>query len=42
MITVNGIVMDARQAPREVQEEAFRLGLIPSLPAVSCQALLDS
>lgn len=32
MITVNGIVMDARQAPCEVQEEAFRLGLIPRLP----------
>lgn len=33
MITVNGLVMDVRQAPREVQEEAFRLGLIPRLPA---------
>lgn len=33
MITVNGIVMDARRTPREVQEEAFRLGLIPRLPA---------
>lgn len=32
MIKVNGFVMDARQAPREVQEEAFRLGLIPRLP----------
>lgn len=32
MITVNGLVMDARQAPREVQEEALRLGLIPRLP----------
>ena len=31
MITVNGIIMDARSAPREVQEEAFRLGLIPYL-----------
>jgi hypothetical protein len=29
MITVNGLVMDAHQAPREVQEEALRLGLIP-------------
>jgi len=32
MITVDGIVMDARQASREVQGEAFRLGLIPRLP----------
>ncbi|MBI5243019.1 MAG: hypothetical protein HY922_04945 [Elusimicrobia bacterium] len=32
MITVDGIVMDARSAPREIQEEAFRLGLIPCLP----------
>ncbi|AUB83011.1 hypothetical protein THSYN_20070 [Candidatus Thiodictyon syntrophicum] len=31
-IRVNGFLMDARQAPREVQEEAFRLGLIPYLP----------
>ena len=40
MITVNGFVMDARQAPREVQEEAFRLGLIPRLPrAAGCGEL---
>ncbi|MBK5965104.1 hypothetical protein CCR95_13655 [Thiocystis minor] len=32
MIQVNGFVVDARQAPREVQEEAFRRGLIPYLP----------
>ena len=32
MIQVNGLRMDARQAPREVQEEAFRKGLIPYLP----------
>ncbi|MBA2446950.1 MAG: tetratricopeptide repeat protein, partial [Chloroflexi bacterium] len=32
MIMVNGIIMDARHAPREVQEEALRLGLIPRLP----------
>jgi hypothetical protein len=31
-ITVNGFPMDARYAPREVQEEALRLGLIPYLP----------
>ncbi len=32
LITVNGFPMDARYAPREVQEEALRLGLIPHLP----------
>ena len=32
MIQVNGFLMDARQAPREIQEEAFRRGLIPFLP----------
>ena len=32
MITVDGLLMDARQAPREIQEEALRKGLIPYLP----------
>ncbi|WP_456426438.1 DUF6398 domain-containing protein [Rhodocaloribacter sp.] len=32
MIEVNGIPMDARMLPREIQEEAYRLGLIPYLP----------
>ena len=32
LITVNGLPMDARHAPRAIQEEALRLGLIPSLP----------
>jgi hypothetical protein len=32
MIQVNGIVIDARSAPRWVQEEAFRKGLIPYIP----------
>jgi len=32
MISVNGFLVDARYAPREIQEEAFRLGLIPYLP----------
>ena len=31
-ISVNGFIMDARYAPREIQEEAFRLGLIPYVP----------
>lgn len=32
IIQVNGFVMDARHAPREIQEEAFRKGLIPYIP----------
>lgn len=32
MISVNGIILDARSAPRAIQEEALRLGLIPFLP----------
>lgn len=33
MTTVNGLLMDARHLPREIQEEAYRRGLIPYLPA---------
>lgn len=33
MIEVDGFLMDIRQTPREVQEEAYRLGLIPYIPA---------
>ena len=32
MIQVNGFVVDARRLKREVQEEAFRKGLIPYIP----------
>ncbi len=32
MISVNGLIIDARQAPRHIQEEALRKGLIPYLP----------
>ncbi len=32
LISVNGFPMDARIAPREILEEAFRKGLIPYLP----------
>jgi hypothetical protein len=32
MITVDGFIIDARYAPREIQEEALRKGLIPYLP----------
>lgn len=31
-IQVDGLIVDARQAPRDIQEEAFRLGLIPYVP----------
>lgn len=33
MISVNGFIVDARRLKREVQEEAFRKGLIPYIPA---------
>ncbi len=32
MITVNGLILDARYLPRPIQEEAFRKGLIPYIP----------
>ena len=32
MIGVNGIIVDARSMPREIQEEALKKGLIPFLP----------
>ena len=32
MIQVNGLIVDARHLPREIQEEAFRKGLIPYIP----------
>lgn len=33
MLTVNGLLMDIRHAPREAQEVAFQKGLIPYIPA---------
>jgi Domain of unknown function (DUF6398) len=33
IIQVNGFIIDVRHAPREIQEEAFRKGLIPYIPA---------
>jgi hypothetical protein len=33
MIQINDLIVDARQLPRKLQEEAFRKGLIPYLPA---------
>jgi hypothetical protein len=32
IIEVNGFLLDARDAPRHIQQEAFRRGLIPYLP----------
>ena len=32
IIEVNGFLLDARDAPRDIQEEAFRRGLIPYMP----------
>lgn len=32
MIQVNGLIVDARRLSREIQEEAFRKGLIPYIP----------
>ena len=32
MLEVNGLIIDVRQAPREIQEAAFRKGLIPYIP----------
>ena len=33
MIQVNGVVADMRMMPRELQEQAYELGLIPFVPA---------
>ena len=33
MLSVNGFIMDIRDAPRELQVEAFQKGLIPYIPA---------
>jgi len=33
LVQINGFVQDIRQAPREVQEIAFKKGLIPYIPA---------
>ncbi len=33
LVQVNGMVLDARCVPREIQEAAFRRGIIPYIPA---------
>jgi hypothetical protein len=32
MILVNGVMVDVRMMPRELQEQAYELGLIPFVP----------
>ena len=32
LISVNGLIVDARSLPRSIQEEAYRKGLIPYVP----------
>jgi hypothetical protein len=32
MLEINGLIVDVRDAPRAIQEEAFRRGLIPYVP----------
>ena len=32
MIPVNGVIVDMRMMPRELQEQAYELGLIPFIP----------
>ena len=36
MLTVDGVVMDIRNAPLELQEQAFQKGLIPYVPGKRC------
>ena len=33
MVSVNGLIVDVRRMPRAIQEEAYRKGLIPYIPA---------
>ena len=33
MVMVDGLILDARRLPREIQEEAYEKGLIPYIPA---------
>ena len=42
MLEVNGFIMDIRLAPRQVQQEAYRLGLIPFIPADEQESELES
>jgi hypothetical protein len=41
MLSVNGFIMDIREAPRKVQVEAYEKGLIPYIPADRHDAKAD-
>jgi hypothetical protein len=41
MISVNGLIVDARTMPREVQEEALSKGLIPYIPGEEGEAAAE-
>ena len=41
MLSVNGIMMDIRRAPREIQEVAYRQDLIPYIPATDGKPAAD-
>jgi len=32
MIQINGLIVDVRELPQDIQQEAYRLGLIPYVP----------
>jgi hypothetical protein len=38
MISVNGLILDARYVPREIQEAAYRKGLIPYIPGTAVES----
>src|SRR5262245_27411232 len=42
LIQVNGLMRDARHLPREVQEEAYRKGLIPYPPAENSEEPMEA
>ena len=41
MLEVNGLITDIRTCPRDAQEEAFRRGLIPYIPADRADGLAE-
>jgi len=41
MLSVNGIMMDIRQAPRQIQEAAYRQDLIPYIPTADGKPAAD-
>jgi uncharacterized protein DUF6398 len=41
MVEVNGFIVDIRDAPREIQMEAYEQGLIPYLPSESWDGIVE-